>query len=352
MEQPLTESSGQDVPDPAPRAATIHDVAARAGVSIATVSKALNNGGRMTPETRARVLAAARELSFRPNALARGLHSKRSFAVGLLTDDVYGRFALPVMAGVSEGLIDHGVSVFLCTVEDDPALAQSHLDVMLEKQVDGIVVAGKRVDRLVPVDLAGLTVPVVHVMSEGAPDRVSFRPDEAQGAELAIRHLLAGGRCRVADVTGPVRFRVAIERAEAWAGVLHETGLDQPGGGALFGAWSEAWGHAAVAQLWAQQDRPDAVFCGNDQIARGVIDALRERGVGVPHDVAVVGFDNWEIVAKETRPPLSSVDMNLRELGRQAGLTLLALINGKDVQPGIRALPCTLRVRASSGGPA
>ncbi len=119
----------------------------------------------------------------------------------------------------------------------------------------------------------------------------------------------------------------------------------------MYGRWSEAWGHEAVAALWAREERPDAVFCGNDQIARGVIDGLRERGVRVPEDVAVVGFDNWEIVAGETRPPLSSVDMNLRELGRQAGLTLWAVIDGQGVAAGVRRLPCTLKVRASSAEP-
>lgn len=327
--------------------ATIHDVAAEAGVSIATVSKALNGTGRMTAETRERVLAAAKALNFRPNALARGLHSKRSFTVGLLTDDVYGRFALPVMQGVTEGLIDHGVSVFLCALEENPVLAQSHLDALVEKQVDGIVVAGRRVDRILPVDLGGLTVPVVHVMSEGGPERVSFLPDEEQGAREAVAHLVAQGRRRIAHVTGPERFRVAGERAEGWRAALAEAGLAPQGPGAMFGRWSEAWGHEAIAALWAGEP-PDAVFCGNDQIARGVIDALRERGVAVPGDVAVVGFDNWEIVATETRPPLSSVDMNLRELGRQAGLDLLAEINGAEVAPGVRRLPCTLKVRASS----
>ena len=329
--------------------ATIRDVAAEAGVSIATVSKALNGRGRMTAETRERVLGAAKALNFRPNALARGLHTKRSFTVGLLTDDVYGRFALPVMQGVTEGLIDHGVSVFLCALEENPVLAQSHLDALMEKQVDGIVVAGRRVDRILPVDFGGLTVPVVHVMSEGGADRVSFLPDEEQGARAAVAHLAGLGRRRIAHVTGPERFRVARERAEGWRAALAEAGLRPHGPGAMYGRWSEAWGHEAVAALWAGPEVPDAVFCGNDQIARGVTDALRERGVRVPGDVAVVGFDNWEIVAGETRPPLSSVDMNLRELGRQAGLALLQQINGAEVVPGVRRLPCTLKVRASSG---
>ena len=329
--------------------ATIRDVAAEAGVSIATVSKALNGRGRMTAETRERVLGAAKALNFRPNALARGLHTKRSFTVGLLTDDVYGRFALPVMQGVTEGLIDHGVSVFLCALEENPVLAQSHLDALMEKQVDGIVVAGRRVDRILPVDFGGLTVPVVHVMSEGGEDRVSFLPDEEAGARAAVVHLAGLGRRRIAHVTGPERFRVARERAEGWRAALAAAGLRPHGPGAMYGRWSEAWGHEAVAALWAGGEVPDAVFCGNDQIARGVIDGLRERGVSVPGDVAVVGFDNWEIVAEETRPPLSSVDMNLRELGRQAGLALLQEINGAEVVPGVRRLPCTLKVRASSG---
>ena len=107
----------------------------------------------------------------------------------------------------------------------------------------------------------------------------------------------------------------------------------------------------AVAQLWSMPGpRPDAIFCGNDQIARAVIDALRERGVRVPEDVSVVGFDNWEIVAAQTRPPLTTVDMNLKALGREAGLTVLALAEGRSIEPGIRTLPCELIVRQSCGG--
>ena len=92
-------------------------------------------------------------------------------------------------------------------------------------------------------------------------------------------------------------------------------------------------------------EQPDGIFCGNDQIARGVVDALRERGVDVPEDVSVIGFDNWEIVAEQTRPPLTTVDMNLKELGRQAGLALVRLVNGEPVEPGLWKLPCTLVVR-------
>jgi LacI family transcriptional regulator len=299
----------------------------------------------MTQETRDRVRRIASEIGFRPNALARGLLSKRSFTIGLLTNDTYGRFTLPVMQGISEALVDHGVSVFLCAIEDDPALGQIHVDAMLDKQVDGIIASGKRLDRQLPVDLSNLHVPVVYAFTEGAPGSVTFRSDDAQGARLAVEWLQKIGRHRLAHITGPEDFFSVRERASAFRAAA--------GGGepVLCGVWSEGWGHEAVAELWRRPGKkPDGIFCGNDQIARGVVDALRERGIKVPEDVSVIGFDNWEIVAAQTRPPLTTVDMELKELGRQAGLTVLALAEGRAVEPGVRKLPCRLVVRQSCGG--
>ncbi|MEI3853609.1 MULTISPECIES: LacI family DNA-binding transcriptional regulator [unclassified Ensifer] len=326
---------------------TIYDVAAAAGVSVATASKALNDTGRMSAETRARIRQAAQELGFRPNSIARSLLSKRSFTVGLLTDDTYGRFTLPVMAGISEGLIDHGVSVFLCAVEDNPALAKVHVDAMLDKQVDGIIATGKRIDKPLPVDLSHLPVPVVYALTEGPADAVTLVPDDLRGAREAVGHLIANGRKRIAHVTGPGSFRVVRERARAFTDALDSAGPFVSEAGILHGSWSERWGHEAVAALWSGGTRPDGIFCGNDQIARGVVDALRERTVDVPRDVSVVGFDNWEIVAEQTRPPLTTVDMNLKELGRQAGQALVRLVNGEAVEKGLWKLPCTLVVRGS-----
>ncbi|WP_338282317.1 LacI family DNA-binding transcriptional regulator [Sinorhizobium sp. KGO-5] len=314
-------------------------------MSVSTVSKALNDNGRMGAGTRERIKNLAAEIGFRPNALARGLLSNRSFTVGLLTNDTYGRFTLPVMAGISEALVDHGVSVFLCAIEDDPALGKIHVDAMLDKQVDGIIATGKRVDRSLPVDLAGLPVPVVYAFTKGEPGSVTLTSDDGHGARLAAGRLQKMGRKRLLHITGPLEFTSAVERAEAFRAVA--------GGGApvLHGVWSEAWGHQAIGRIWdAGGERPDGVFCGNDQIARGVVDALRERGVKVPEDVSVIGFDNWEIMAAQTRPPLTTVDMNLKELGREAGLMVLALAEGRTIEPGLRKLPCRLVVRDSCGG--
>ncbi len=324
---------------------TIHDLAKAAGVSVSTVSKALNDNGRMAADTRARIKRIAAEIGFRPNALARGLLSNRSFTIGLLTNDTYGRFTLPVMAGISEALVDHGVSVFLCAIEDDPALGKVHVDAMLDKQVDGIIATGKRVDRSLPVDLSSLPVPVVYAFTQGEPDSVTLTSDDAHGASLATDWLMKMGRKRLVHITGPEDFVSASERADAFRKLA---GSNAP---VMHGIWAEGWGHDAIDQIWkGSGERPDGIFCGNDQIARGVADALRERGMKVPEDVSVIGFDNWEIMAAQTRPPLTTIDMNLKELGKAAGLIVLALAEGRVVEPGLRRLPCKLVVRQSCGG--
>ena len=138
-------------------------------------------------------------------------------------------------------------------------------------------------------------------------------------------------------------------REAGYRGALAESGLAQRAGDYRPGNWSEAWGREAVQDLFSdRRDAPDALFCGNDQIARGAVDALREMGRAVPADVAVVGFDNWEVMAGAARPPLTSVDMNLDALGREAGTCLLDMIAGRKLA-GVRRLPCSLVVRDSCG---
>ena len=138
-------------------------------------------------------------------------------------------------------------------------------------------------------------------------------------------------------------------RRTGYREALASAGLKPREGDYLSGPWSEAWGREAVAKLFAgKRAAPDALFCGNDQIARGAIDALRELGRAVPEDVAVVGFDNWEVMAEGARPALTSVDMNFDALGREAGESLLAMMAGRT-ETGVRRVPCTLKVRRSCG---
>ena len=191
--------------------------------------------------------------------------------------------------------------------------------------------------------LAGLTIPVIHVFAHSDdPDALSLLPDDQGGARLAVAHL-AQTRHRIAHVTGPARFEAVRLRVSGYRAALLDAGLSPLP--VLHGPWSEAWGREAVAQLLTNP--PDAILCGNDQIARGAADALREAGRLVPQDVALIGFDNWRVIAEACRPPLSSVDMNLAALGAEAGRRMLAMIAGETFR-GLERLPCNLILRAST----
>lgn len=332
--------------EPAP---TIYDVAQAAGVAIGTVSKALNGRGKLRPETRERVQAEAARLRFRPNDLAHSLVRGRTFTVGLLTTDSYGRFSIPLLTGIEDALGTAEVSVFLCDARDDPARERQHIEALLAKRVDGIIVTARRTDPRPPIDIGGTRVPVLYAYTQVAePGALCLLPDDAQGGRLATEHLLAHGRRRLAHVTGPSRFEAVRLRQGAMCQALVEHGVALPDERVLSGPWQEAWGYSAINVLLDGDPTIDGVFCGSDQIARGVVDGLRERGARVPDDVAVVGYDNWDIIAAATRPPLTSVDMELHELGRLAGTRLLNMIDG-DKERGIVRLPCRLVVRDSCG---
>src|SRR5579863_53640 len=336
--------------DGVPGARTIRDVARLAGVSIGTVSKALNASGRLSAETRARVLKVAKAIDYRPNDLAQSLHRARSMTVGILTNDSFGRFSMPIVSALERRLFDQGIAVFMCNATDDPQRERRHIDQLMGKRIDGLVVTARRTDKREPIDALARSLPLIYVFSSVEnPESLCLLPDDKGGATLAVRHLAALGRRRIAHVTGPERFEaVRLREAGYWA-ALGEAGLKARPGDLLSGAWSEAWGREAVGRLFeGKRAAPDALFCGNDQIARGAIDALRELGRAVPADVAVVGFDNWEVMAGAARPPLTSVDMNLDALGREAGECLLEMMAGRKVS-GVRRLPCSLVVRESCG---
>jgi LacI family transcriptional regulator len=191
---------------------------------------------------------------------------------------------------------------------------------------------------------------VIYVFSQADDrDALCLLPDDEGGARLAVSHLSDMGAKRIAHVTGPERFEAVQLRHRGYLSALAEAGLTEHPEYYLSGKWTEAWGREAVATLFdGRSEPPDALFCGNDLIARGAVDALRERGISVPDQVMVCGFDNWDVMTEAARPPLTSVDMNLSALGHEAGRLLVDMIGGEKIR-GIRRLPCTLVVRESTG---
>ncbi|UFU06858.1 LacI family DNA-binding transcriptional regulator [Ruania halotolerans] len=329
------------------RRATLRDVARDAGVSIATASKALNGRKEVAEDTRERVREAAEALRFTPNSVARSLLSRRTGTVGLLTGDLEGRFVIPILMGAEDAFGAGRNNVFLCDARGDSIRERYHLNALLERRVDGIIVVGRQTDprRSLGQDLP---VPVVYAYAPSDDDRdLSLTPDNESGGAIATEHLLSLGRRRIAHITGDPQYVAARDRARGFLGAMHAAGLE-PCGAPMFAAWTEQWGRDAAATLFEQYPEVDGVVCGSDQIARGVIDTLRDLGKTVPDDVAIVSHDNWEVLATGSRPSLTSVDANLQDLGRLAARKLFDALSGEDVGSGVHRLPVTLVTRGSS----
>src|SRR5687768_1100735 len=195
----------------------IRDVARLAAVSIGTASKALNANGRLRQETRDKVIQVAREIGYRPNDLAQSLHRAKSMTVGIISNDSFGRFTLPIVEALEEQLADRGIAIFMCNATDDPERERQHLDQLLGKRIDGLVVTARRSDKRAPIGPFAHGLPVVYVFSQADDaNALSLVPDDEGGARLAVDHLIGLGRRRIAHITGPERFEAVRLRRRGY----------------------------------------------------------------------------------------------------------------------------------------
>ncbi len=329
------------------RGVTLQHVAHAAGVTPGTASKAINGRGKLSQETRERVRNEARRLGFRFRELDQDVPVDRRAMIGVLTSDIYGRFSLPLLTGIEKAFGTRPASAVLCTTSDQ-AQEKAHLQMLLERKVDGIVVSARREDPRLSIDMGQIDLPVVYAHTRVTdPHALCVLPDDAQGARLAVEHLVHSGRRQFAHITGPGYFEAVRLREGAMRQVLDEHDIPLSEQRVLSGPWQESWGYTAAQYLIKQDPSIDALFCGSDQLARGAVEALHELGIRIPADVAVVGFDNWEPIACATRPALTTVDMNLEAVGHYVGQCLLDLLAGKLLSGTVR-LPCNLIIRESS----
>jgi LacI family transcriptional regulator len=332
------------------RPATLKDVAAVAGVSIATASKALRGGYKVHAATRGRVERAAEALRFTPSRPPSDLGHGRSGTVGLITNDLEGRFSIPIMMGAEDAFGTGGIQAFLCDARGDAAKEREQVRALLARRVDGFIFVG---DTTNPRPSVGrdLRVPVVYAYSPSIdPADISVVSDCRGAGRHVVEHLVSNGRRRIAYIAGDPTFSAAVDRAAGATAAMADLGLTFVGGGPVFGNWSEAWGRMETRRLLASGEPIDAIACGADQLARGVLDALREAGVRVPADVAVMGHDDWRHIATQARPPLSSINMDLRELGRTAARLLFHAIDGVR-ETGAHTVPTRVVPRLSTGHP-
>jgi LacI family transcriptional regulator len=334
---------------PSANSVTIRDVAQLAGVSPATVSKVLNGVPYVSQEALARVRAAVEQLNYRPNSIARSLKSSRTSTLGLITNDLEGVFTMSMMRGVEEVASAQGFSVMLCNSYGDPERERAHLQVLLDKQIDGVILLnGFRVhERGAPALPLG-KVPVVYLYQyTHALEVPSIVPDDFGGAVMGTEHLIACGHKRIGVINGPANYEASHFRLAGYRQALEAAGLTFDPNLVRAGKWYESSGYALTHELMSLPAPPDALFCMSDSLAVAAMSALRELGLRVPRDISIVGFDNRPFAQHQT-PPLTTILLPLVEMGHLAGELLLRAIQTGEQTGELHRVPCAFIHRAST----
>lgn len=332
---------------PGRKSVTLSDVAAVAGVSLSTASKALNGIGRVSAETRARVAEAAVRLDFQPNALAQSLALGRSRTVAILTDRAESTFAGPVIIAAVAHLGAHEQAVLLYDARMGRSDIAQSIRNLRARRIDGALVIGEGITHHTRSVTSEFSCPVAYAFTlSDDPADAMFLPDNKGIGRLAGEHLIGRGRRRIAHVTAGTDDIAARLRHDGLADALDAAGLSQVGP-TLHGDWIESWGRDAAARMLAEDWDFDAVFCGNDHIARGVEEVLLKAGRRIPDDVALIGVDNWEGLIVDhgmADRRLSTIDVGLAAIGAAAAAHI---VDGEPA-PGQHLQPPTLLIGESS----
>lgn len=333
---------------------TIRDVARLAEVHPGTVSRALNAQTRalVNEETAARVLRAAAELGYRPNPIARGLKTNRSYTVGVLIPDLTNPLFPPIVRGIEDRLGAAGYTPLLVNTDNDPERERGYIEAMLARQVDGLIAATARLDTEPVMEAAAGGMPVVLVnrsFEDGSVAAVTV--DDRQGVRLAVAHVAQLGHRRIGHVAGPQNVSTGHRRYMGFVAAMAEVGLAVPAECVSFAeAFSEDEGAQACAEVLAARPRVTAIVAANDRLAMGCYDALAAAGLRCPADVSIVGFNDMPFIDR-LQPPLTSVRVPQREIGMAAAELLLAQLGDAAEPPREMLLAPTLVVRASTTAP-
>jgi DNA-binding LacI/PurR family transcriptional regulator len=331
---------------------TIYDVARAAGLSTATVSRAINGVGQLSPTAREAVERAVRELGYRQNKIARSLVTHSTQTIALLLPDITNPFYPGLVKGVQDAARRRGYMLVLCTADGDPAGEEAYLNMLRERLVDGALVDGLVLTGEHIASIVGDGFPVVS-LDRGieSPSVSLIQTDNRAGGMLATRHLIELGHRRIAHVTGVPGLRITSDRLAGYKSALGRAGIEHDGDLVATGDYTESGGRAATGELLARRDAPTAIFAANDLSAIGVLQALAERGLRVPDDVSVVGFDGLRLSAFVS-PRLTTVRQPAYEIGERAAEVLFASIGKKRRKPERILLAPELVLGESTAAPA
>jgi LacI family transcriptional regulator len=333
---------------------TIRDVAREAHVHPGTVSRALNLQTRalVNPQTAERVIRAAERLGYRPNPIARGLKTNRSYTIGVLVPDITNPLFPPILRGIEDRLDDAGYTALIVNTDNDADRERSHLEALRARQVEGFIAATARLDQELLREVAAAGIPLVLVnrsLEDGSAPAVAV--DDQFGIKLAVAHVVALGHTRIAHLAGPQNTSTGHRRRLGFVASMSELGLELPDARVHAGRWfTEEEGARGCARLLDAAPDLTAIIAGNDLLAIGCYVALAARGLRCPEDISIVGFNDMPFVDR-LHPPLTSVRVPQREIGAVAADLLLRHLAG--VEPTAREilLEPTLITRGSTAPP-
>lgn len=334
----------------APVVVTIRDVAARAEVSQATAARALGGYGYVGAASRRAVLDAAQELGYRPNNVARALVSGTTRTIGLVVGDIENPFFAAAARGLSDVVEEEGYTLLLANSDEDLERERRAIDVLRTQLVDGLVVApvsGNDGDHLRVLESDNRPLVLMDRAIRGLQvDAVMV--DNAGGARTAIEHLLKFGHDRIGVVSDADEISSTAERLRGYRKALRDAGIEPDPGLVSVGPSTRAGGYDAARVLLERPDRPRALFTLNNFMTAGAVRAIRDFGLRIPDDVALVAFDELEWTTL-VDPPITVVAQPVAELGRAVGARLLARLQGDDSTPKRTRLRTELIVRSSCG---
>jgi len=336
-----------------PSAVSIRDVARRAGVSIATVSRAVNRIPTVDPDLAERVWKAIDEVGYLPNTQARALVSGRSHMLGLIVSEITNPFFPELVQEFENLAVAQGYEVLIGSTNYEPERTESLIRRMLQRNVDGVAVMTFGIEEDLVQKLVEREFPLVFV--DAGPDLPNIRVlkvDYGEGIRQAVQHLAALGHRRIAFISGPLRLRSAVARRDAFLKSMAELGLTVPAEHLVEGLHTMEGGIAAMGELTKEGELPTAVLCSNDMTAIGVLHALYRTTLKAPNDISVVGFDDIHL-AQFMLPPLTTVQMSCKALATAAVEALRAGIERDHPKAAVKEwhIPTQLVVRQSSAFP-
>lgn len=330
---------------------SIHEVAKRARVSIATVSRTINGIPTVTPQLSRRVWKVIEELGYYPNTQARALVSGRSRIFGLIVSEITNPFFPEIVQGFEDIAVQHNYEVLLTsTVHDTTRMALS-VRRMIERRVEGVAIVTFGLEEALFDDLKSRNVPLVFIDVGPPLPRISnIRIDYLHGIRQAVQHLAALRHEQIAFISGPLSLKSALARHRAFTQSMEEIGLGVDPKHLIEGNHTMEGGIAAMRKLLSLQRRPTAVICSNDMTAIGAMRESYDQGIRIPQDLSVIGFDDIRL-AQFVTPPLTSVKMSQTEIARLAFNALLAEVQRKAPTPtgSEYGLKTTLVLRDSTG---